>query len=90
MLSITGTEVVIWDIMRLGDFEKYVFLLEISRVFCLFFLAENKKFKCSIKCHPCGDVESNPGPNLLNLQTFEGYKNIRQMQTCIHVLLHKY
>ena len=33
MLSITGTEVVIWDIMRLGDFEKYVFLLEISCVF---------------------------------------------------------
>ena len=22
----------------------------------------------------CGDVESNPGPNLLNLQTFDGYK----------------
>ena len=112
MWSMTGTEVVIWDIMCLGDFEKYVFLLEISRVFCLFFLAE-KKCKCSIKCHPstsiylifknktmvdnvcleflslnltyqlltitylillCGDVESNPGPNLLNLQTFEGYE----------------
>ena len=51
MLSITGTEVVIWDIVRLGDFEKYVFLLEISRVFCVF-LAENKKCKCSLKCHP--------------------------------------
>ena len=32
-MSIIGTEMVIWDIMRLGDFEKYVFLLEISRVF---------------------------------------------------------
>ena len=76
-------------------------------------LAENKKCRCSIKCHPstsiylifknktmvdnvclgfwslnliyqfltitylillCGDVESNPGPNLLYLQTFEGYE----------------
>ena len=43
MSSITTTEVVIWDIMRLGDFEKYVF--------SLFFLAENKKCMCSIKCH---------------------------------------
>ena len=56
MLSITGTEVVIWDMMRLGDFEKYVLLLEISRVFCLFFLAENKKCKCSIKCHPSTSI----------------------------------
>ena len=86
--------------------------MEISRVFSLFFLAENKKCKCSINCHPstsiylifknktmvdnvclgfwslnliyqfltitylfllCGDVKSNPGPNLHNLQTFESY-----------------
>ena len=52
MLSITGTEVVIWDILRLGDFEKYVFLLEIFRFFSRFFLAENKKCKYSIKCLP--------------------------------------
>ena len=25
----------------------------------------------------CGDVESNPGPNLLNLQTFKRYKNYK-------------
>ena len=43
MLSITGTEVVIWDIMRLGDFEKYVFLLEISRVFLPSFFLQKIK-----------------------------------------------
>ena len=48
MLSITGTEVVIWDIMRLGDFEKYVFILETSGVFCLFFLAEIKSVKVQL------------------------------------------
>ena len=25
----------------------------------------------------CGDVEYNPGPNLLNLQTFKGYENYK-------------
>ena len=38
--------------MRLGDFEKKVFQLQMSHVFSLFILAENKKCKFRIKCHP--------------------------------------
>ena len=42
MLSITGTEVVIWDILRLGDFEKRVPIGNFSCFFACFFLQKIK------------------------------------------------
>ena len=44
---------------------------------CLGFWSLNLTYQFLTKTHLillCGDVESNPGPNLLNLQTFEGYE----------------
>ena len=34
----------------------------------------------------CGDVKSNPGPNLHNLQTLEDYEKHKANQTNIHAL----